>query len=78
MIPFQIINLYKYNVLINKKIRAHVSLGDKKYAAVLEITEMNDKKFTYKRMGKDANGKDAEVFVEHTPYKGELKPEFTF
>lgn len=67
-----------FDVLFNNKIRAHVSLGDKKYAAVLEITEMNDKKFTYKRMGKDANGKDAEVFVEHTPYKGELKPEFTF
>ncbi|WP_343066451.1 DUF4822 domain-containing protein [Heyndrickxia vini] len=25
-------------------------------------------------MGKDKNGKDITVFVEHKPYKGKLKP----
>ena len=41
----------------------------KNYQAVVEITELNDSIFTYKRMGKDATGKDVEVFVEHIPYK---------
>ena len=38
------------------------------YQAVVEITELNEDIFTYKRMGKDANGNDVEVFVEHVPY----------
>lgn len=67
-----------FGVLDNNKIRSHVSIGSNKYGAVLEITEINDKKFTYKRMGKDLAGKDIEVFVEHEPYKGDLKPEFSF
>jgi hypothetical protein len=29
------------------------------------MTKLNKNVFTYKRMGKDANGKDVEVFVEH-------------
>jgi len=41
----------------------------KNYQAVVEITELNDSIFTYKRMGKDAAGNDVEIFVEHIPYK---------
>lgn len=67
-----------FSVLFNNKLRSHVSIGENKYGAVLEITELNDKKFTYKRMGKDKYGKDIEVFVEHKPYGGTLNPEFTF
>ncbi|MDN4495545.1 DUF4822 domain-containing protein [Ureibacillus sp. BA0131] len=66
-----------YNVLNNNKLRAHVSLGDKKYGAVLEVTELNENKFTYKRIGKDQNGNDTTITVEHIPYTGELNPEFT-
>ncbi|KGR74752.1 DUF4822 domain-containing protein [Ureibacillus sinduriensis] len=66
-----------YNVLNNNKVRAHVSLGDKKYGAVLEVTELNENKFTYKRIGKDQDGKDIPITVEHIPYTGELNPEFT-
>ena len=40
-----------------------------KYQAVVDMTKLNKNIFTYKRMGKDANGKDVEVFVEHVPYK---------
>jgi len=66
-----------FDVIHDNKIRAHVSLGDNKYGVALEITEMNDKKFTYKRTGKDKNGNEITVFVEHEPYEGEFKPEFT-
>lgn len=66
-----------FNVIDGNKLRAHVSIGDKKYGAVLEITELNNKKFTYKRTGKDKDGKDITVFVEHEPYTGKFKPEFT-
>ncbi|HWK23410.1 MAG TPA: DUF4822 domain-containing protein [Ureibacillus sp.] len=66
-----------YNVLNNNKLRAHVSLGDKNYGAVLEVTELNKNKFTYKRIGKDKNGNDIPITVEHIPYTGELNPEFT-
>lgn len=67
-----------FDVLSNNKIRSHVSIEKNKYAAVLEITEINNKKFTYKRMGKNAEGKEVEVFVEHEPYQGNLKPMFSF
>lgn len=67
-----------FDVLDHNKIRAHVSLGENKYGAALELTELNDGKFTYKRVGKDANGKDITIFVEHEPYKGELNPSFSF
>ncbi|MEG0472877.1 MAG: DUF4822 domain-containing protein [Solibacillus sp.] len=67
-----------FDVIHDNKIRAHVSIGENKYGAVLELTELNDDKFTYKRVGKDADGKDIIIFVEHVPYKGDLKPTFTF
>lgn len=67
-----------YDVIFNNKIRTHVSIGENKYGAVLEITELNDGKFTYKRTGKNKDGEDTDVFVEHEPYQGEILPEFTF
>ena len=66
-----------FSVIHENKIRAHVSIGENKYGAALEITEMNDAKFTYKRTGKDENGKDITVFVEHEPYTGDVNPAFT-
>ncbi len=66
-----------YDVLNENKVRAHVSLGQNKYGAVLELTELNDKKFTYKRMGKDAAGAEIPVTVEHEPYEGDFDLEFT-
>ncbi|MDD1505565.1 DUF4822 domain-containing protein [Lysinibacillus sp. CNPSo 3705] len=66
-----------FNVIDGNKLRAHVSIGENKYGAVLEITELNNKKFTYIRTGKDKDGKDITVFVEHEPYAGKYKPEFT-
>jgi len=67
-----------FDVIHGNKIRAHVSVGENKYGAALELTELNENKFTYKRVGKDADGKDITIFVEHEPYKGELKPSFSF
>jgi hypothetical protein len=67
-----------FNVIHDNKIRAHVSIGDNKYGAALELTELNDDKFTYKRVGKDADGNDITIYVEHEPYKGDLKPTFSF
>ncbi|MGX7417345.1 DUF4822 domain-containing protein [Carnobacterium gallinarum] len=67
-----------FDVINNNKIRTHVSIGANKYGAALELTELNKDKFTYKRMGKDKDGKEITIFVEHEPYKGEFKPEFTF
>lgn len=57
--------------------RAHVNLGEKRYGAVLKLTELTPQRFTYTRMGKDAQGNDVVVFVEHEPYKGSLQPSFT-
>ncbi|WP_458355232.1 DUF4822 domain-containing protein [Peribacillus frigoritolerans] len=62
-----------YDVVHGNKIRAHVSLGKNKYGAVLELTELNENKFTYKRIGKDKEGKDITITVEHIPYEGDLK-----
>lgn len=67
-----------YDVLDHNKIRAHVSIGENKYGAVLEITEINEKKFTYKRLGKDKEGQEIPVFVEHEAYTGDFTPSFTF
>ncbi|WP_075309574.1 DUF4822 domain-containing protein [Bacillus wiedmannii] len=67
-----------FDVLHENKIRAHVSTGNNKYGAALELTELNNKKFTYKRTGKDQAGKDITIFVEHEPYKGDMKPQFSF
>ncbi|MEK4085205.1 DUF4822 domain-containing protein [Psychrobacillus sp. FSL K6-1415] len=66
-----------FDIVHENKVRAHVSVGDNKYGATLEITELNNNKFTYKRIGKDKDGKDITVFVEHESYKGDLKPTFT-
>lgn len=67
-----------FDVIHDNKIRAHVSIGDNKYGAALELTELNDDKFTYKRVGKNADGKDIVIFVEHEPYMGDFKPTFSF
>ncbi|PEL13342.1 DUF4822 domain-containing protein [Bacillus sp. AFS017336] len=67
-----------FDIAHENKIRAHVSIGTNKYGAVLELTELNNNKFTYKRTGKDKDGKDITVFVEHEPYKGDFKPMFSF
>ncbi|MDI2586594.1 DUF4822 domain-containing protein [Psychrobacillus sp. NEAU-3TGS] len=67
-----------FDVISDNKIRTHVSIGENKYGAALEITELNDDRFTYKRMGKDADGNDIEIYVEHEPYKGEFNPSFGF
>lgn len=67
-----------FDVVHENKIRAHVSIGNNKYGAALELTELNNKKFTYKRTGKDQAGKDITIFVEHEPYKGDIKPQFSF
>ena len=66
-----------YDVVHGNKIRAHVSQGVNKYGAVLEITELNKNKFTYKRNGKNKDGKEITVFVEHIPYDGNYILEFT-
>lgn len=67
-----------FDVVHENKIRAHVSIGNNKYGAALELTELNKNKFTYKRTGKDQTGKDITIFVEHEPYKGDMKPQFSF
>ncbi|MCI4060509.1 DUF4822 domain-containing protein, partial [Bacillus cereus] len=50
---------------------------NKKYGASLELTELNNNKFTYKRTVKDQAGMDITIFVEHEPYKGDMKPQFS-
>lgn len=65
-----------YAVVNRNKIRATISQG-MKYGAVLELTELNENKFTYKRKGKDKDGKEIFITVEHVPYKGDYKLEFT-
>ncbi|WP_042478513.1 DUF4822 domain-containing protein [Bacillus ndiopicus] len=67
-----------FDVLNKNKIRAHVSIGTNKYGAALELTEVNTNRFTYKRMGKNAAGEDVVIFVEHEPYTGDYKPNFSF
>ena len=72
------ISLAKFKVGNQNKFRAHVSIGTNRYGAVLELTELNDNRFTYTRMGKDNEGNDIQVYVEHEPYQGTFNPEFTF
>ncbi|MWV42158.1 DUF4822 domain-containing protein [Paenibacillus sp. HJL G12] len=67
-----------FDVTHENKIRAHASIGKNKYGIAVEITELNNHKFTYKRTGKDKDGKDITVFVEHEPYQGDFDPKFTF
>ena len=64
-----------YDVLNHNTVRAHVSVG-KNYAATLALTELNPQQFTYKRMGKNAQGQDIDVWVEHVPYAGDLSFSF--
>lgn len=61
-----------YDVIRNNKVRVHYSLGYN-YRAILELTELNKNKFTYKRKGKDKDGNDIMITVEHIPYDGELE-----
>lgn len=65
-----------YSVLHNNKLRVILSQG-KKYQSAVELTELNPDKFTYRVMGKGADNKPAWVTVEHVPYKGDFKLEFT-
>lgn len=67
-----------FDVINDNKIRTHVSIGENKYGAALEITELNAERFTYKRMGKDADDNEIEIYVEHEPYEGEFDPSFGF
>lgn len=67
-----------YDVINDNTIRTHVSIGENKYGADLELTELNNERFTYKRLGKDADGKEITIFVEHEPYTGKFNPKFTF
>ncbi|WP_368552864.1 DUF4822 domain-containing protein [Enterococcus faecalis] len=67
-----------FKVVDGNKIRAHVSIGNNRYGAALELTELNENRFTYTRMGKDNEGNDIQVFVEHEPYQGTFNPTFTF
>lgn len=66
-----------FDVVHGNKLRAHVSVGTNKYGAVLELTELNKNKFTYKRTGKDKDGNTITITVEHVPYKGDFKLKFT-
>ncbi|MFD1781031.1 DUF4822 domain-containing protein [Fredinandcohnia salidurans] len=66
-----------FDVVHGNKIRAHVSQGNNKYGATLELTELNENKFTYQRNGKDKDGNDITITVEHVPYDGDFKLEFT-
>jgi ribosomal protein S6E (S10) len=65
-----------FDVVHGNKLRASVSLG-MKYGAVLELTELNENKFTYKRIGKDKDGNEITITVEHIPYDGDFKLKFT-
>lgn len=65
-----------FDVINGNKERTHFSLG--RYAATLELTELNDKRFTYQRNGKNVAGDDITITVEHEPYTETLPLEFTF
>ena len=78
------------NFSIYKRVKPAATLGTSKwwtitrfgptnrYGAALELTELNNDRFTYTRMGKDNAGNDIQVFVEHEPYQGTYHPAFTF
>ena len=67
-----------FQVVDNNKIRAHVSIGTNRYGAALELTELNNDRFTYTRMGKDNAGNDIQVFVEHEPYPRHISSSLYF
>ncbi|OEG17778.1 hypothetical protein BCR22_12445 [Enterococcus plantarum] len=66
-----------FDVVRDNKVRASLSLG-MNYGAQLELTEINDQRFTYTRQGKDAQGNDIPITVEHERYTGEFPLDFTF
>lgn len=66
-----------YDVINGNKERTIISLGSN-YGATLELTELNNQRFTYARNGKDAQGNDISITVEHEAYTGEYPLEFTF
>lgn len=67
-----------FDVINGNKERTHVAVGNTiKYAATLELTELNNERFTYEREGKDASGNAIRITVEHEPYKGASPLEFT-
>lgn len=65
------------DVVRDNKVRASLSLG-MNYGAQLELTEINDQRFTYTRQGKDAQGNDIPITVENERYTGEFPLDFTF
>lgn len=65
-----------FDVINDNKERTHFSLG--RYAATLELTELNSKRFTYQRNEKNATGEDIIITVEHEPYTGSHPLNFTF
>ena len=66
-----------FDVVRDNKVRASLSLG-MNYGAQLELTEINAQRFTYARQGKDAQGNDIPITVEHERYTGEFPLDFTF
>ena len=67
-----------FDVINGNKERTHVAIGQNiKYAATLELTELNKERFTYERDGKDEQGNSIRITVEHEPYKGSFPLEFT-
>ncbi|MGM0218490.1 hypothetical protein IGI43_001600 [Enterococcus sp. AZ126] len=66
-----------FDVVRDNKVRASLSLG-MNYGAQLELTEINAQRFTYTRQGKDAQGNDIPITVEHERYTGEFPLDFTF
>lgn len=66
-----------YDVIYGNKERTLISLGSN-YGATLELTELNNNRFTYTRNGKDGDGNDIKITVEHEPYTGEYPLDFTF
>ena len=86
-------NTSKYEFFNLQKVKPAAILGTSKWwtitrfgpmyllvriATSLELTELNNDRFTYTRMGKDNAGNDIQVFVEHEPYQGTYHPAFTF
>ena len=53
----------QYRILISETLN---------YQGVVEITVLTEDSFTYKRLGKDKDGNDIDVFVEHVPVAEEL------
>ncbi len=65
-----------FDVIRNNTVRVHVS-ETFNYHAILELTELNSNKFTYKRMWKNKDWEDILITVEHVPYNWEFDLKFT-